>query len=61
MEEKTIRRGVEVMSKLDPERTPEQHEKYVRALLSGIEERLVLRCLYDGVVRELQRARGVDV
>lgn len=58
--EKAIRRGVEVMTRADRERTPEQHEKYVRYLIEAIREHLVQRHLYDAVVRELQQERGLD-
>lgn len=59
MEEKVIRQGTAVMARHDPDRTHEQHEKYVRAVLNGIEEHLVLRCLYNAVVEQLHEKRPV--
>lgn len=55
--EGAIVRGVEVMARLDRERTPEQHEKYVRAVIHGAREHLVQRHLYDAVVAELRPQR----
>lgn len=57
--EKAIAQGIAVMARHDKDRTPEQHETYVRAVVQGIREHLVQRHLYDAVVRELNKERGV--
>jgi hypothetical protein len=41
----------------DPSKTYDEHELTVRHLLGAIEGELVLRCLYDSAVDELQRTR----
>lgn len=51
--ERAIAQGAALMARLDPERTPEQHEQYVRKVIEGIREHLVQRHLYDAVVREM--------
>lgn len=50
--ESAIERGIEVMVRLDKDRTPEQHEQYVRAVVQGIREHLVQRHLYDAICRQ---------
>lgn len=55
--EAAILRGTALMTRLDPERTPQQHEAYVRAIIQGVREHLVQRHLYDAVVGELRRDR----
>lgn len=58
MEDKTVRIATEKLSVADPSRTYEEHERYVRLVLQAVEERLVLRCLYDGVVAQLRPAKA---
>lgn len=55
--ESAVVRGVEIMARLDRERTPEQHERYVRAVIGGVREHLVQRHLYDALLRELRPQR----
>lgn len=55
--EAAIQRGAVVMARIDPDRTPEQHEAYVRAVIQGVRHHLVQRHLYDAVVGELRRDR----
>lgn len=55
--DRAIEQGAALMARLDPERTPEQHEGYVRAVVQGIREHLVQRHLYDAVVRELHTSK----
>jgi hypothetical protein len=58
-EQKAVARATDAMCTLDPDRTREQHERYVSHVVNAIGPYLVLRSLYDGVTRELHRERGV--
>ena len=55
--DKAIARAVERLSFAEPDRSEEEHERYVRAILDAIDEYLVPRHLYDAVVAELRRAK----
>jgi hypothetical protein len=55
--EAAIERGAQVMARMDPERTPEQHRYYVRAVVMGIREHLIQRHLYDTIFRQYNRER----
>lgn len=52
--ESAIEAGIALMARMDPERTPQQNEYLVRALINGVRHHLVQRHLYDAVVRELR-------
>lgn len=54
---RVIRIATQALERRDPSKPYDDHEQTVRYLLGALEGELVLRCLYDSVVDELQRTR----